>query len=312
MHLDDACAQLRIVLHAREVVGEEEHLRVADARHKVLRLRVSVGQQGGEDETRVGNLVLLVVLQTPAVHILFPWRAEGRIGDAEVEVHAGMAVFADGGAAIEAFARLARMVVLERLSRRGEHEVGLACGVGLGLQLLPVELDIDLPAMFLGKVLDELLRDGEDATRAAGAVVDAVGRRLQLVCHGYDGYVGQQRHIVAWREVLSGGGDAVLLVELSQQLLEERAHGVIVDTRQAHVAVLVEDGGDAQVDVVVGELLDDGTEPTCVGEVVHLLLELELVDDVLHVVAETVEILQKVLLQSDGSDFAAQRFHGEP
>ena len=111
--------------------------------------------------------------------------------------------------------------------------------------------------------------------------------------------------------MFSGGGDTVLLIELAEQLLEECAHGVVVDARQAHIAVLVEDGVDAKVDAVVGKLLDDGAETACVGEVVHLLLELELLDDVLHVVAEAIEILQEVLFQPHGIDLAAQRLHGE-
>lgn len=74
-----------------------------------------------------------------------------------------------------------------------------------------------------------MLGDREDAASAAGTVVDAVGHGLDLVCHRHDGDVSNEGYVVAGREVFPGLSDAIFLVELAQQLLEEGAHGVVVD-----------------------------------------------------------------------------------
>ncbi len=48
----------------------------------------------------------------------------------------------------------------------------------------------------------------------------------------------------------------VLLVEAPDQLLEDRAHPVVVETRYPDRAVGAQDGLRAEVDAVVQELLD--------------------------------------------------------
>ena len=61
---------------------------------------------------------------------------------------------------------------------------------------------------------------------------------------------------------------------------------------------LVAGGMDAEVDLFLGELFNDGAQPAGVGEVVHLLFELEFFDDVLYVFGVSIEVLQEVLLHA--------------
>ena len=101
MHLHDACAQLAF-LHAGEVVGQEEHLGVAHVGDEVagaLLIIPSVANKAG-----VGDAVLLLFAESPSAEILFPRRAEGGIGEAEVEGHSRVPIVADGGSAEESFA----------------------------------------------------------------------------------------------------------------------------------------------------------------------------------------------------------------
>ena len=61
------------------------------------------------------------------------------------------------------------------------------------------------------------------------------------------------------REVLAGLF-VVLFVEAADQLLEDRAHGVVVEAGQPDVAAPVEHRVGAEVDVVGEELLDQAAE----------------------------------------------------
>ena len=109
-----------------------------------------------------------------------------------------------------------------------EQQVGLADGVGLGVDLLAVEVRGDLLAVLGGESLQRLLGDGEHAAGAAGAVVEQVGARLDLVGDRQEDQVRHQLDGVARRPVLAGLL-VVLLVEAADQLLEDRAHGVVVE-----------------------------------------------------------------------------------
>ena len=71
--------------------------------------------------------------------------------------------------------------VVRRLAFALEQQVGLADGVGLGVDLLAVEVGGDLLAVLLGELLQRLLGDGQHAAGAAGAVVEQVGAGLDLV-----------------------------------------------------------------------------------------------------------------------------------
>ena len=71
--------------------------------------------------------------------------------------------------------------VVRRLALALEQEVGLADGVGLGVDLLAVEVGGDLLAVFLGELLQRLFADRQHAAGAAGAVVEQIGAGLDLV-----------------------------------------------------------------------------------------------------------------------------------
>ena len=92
----------------------------------------------------------------------------------------------------------------------------------------------------------------------------------------------------------------VVLVEFADEFFKDRAHAVIVKPRVQELfflRVLIDRIG-AEVDVRGGEFFDDGAQPAGVGEVVHLLFELEFFDDVLYIFGVSIEILQEVLLHA--------------
>ena len=100
----------------------------------------------------------------------------------------------------------------------------------------------------------------------------------------------------------------VLFVEAADQFLEDRAHAVVVQTGQANVPVLVEDRVGAEVDVFVGELLDEAAENVGLHERRDLIAELEFIQDLLDVRREAVKIGLKVgselLLLRTGAEVA--------
>ena len=112
----------------------------------------------------------------------------------------------------------------------------LADRVGLGVDLLAVEVRGDLLAVLRGELLQRLLGDRQHAAGAAGAVVDQVGAGLDLVGDRQEDQVGHELDGVARRPVLAGLL-VVLLVEPADQLLEDRAHGMIVEARVPDRAV---------------------------------------------------------------------------
>ena len=109
-----------------------------------------------------------------------------------------------------------------------QQQVGLADRVGLGVDLLAVEVGRNLLAVLVGELWQRLLGHGQHAARAAGAVVEQIGARLDLVGDRQEDQVGHQLHRVARRPVLAGFL-VVLLVEAADELLEDRAHGVVVE-----------------------------------------------------------------------------------
>jgi hypothetical protein len=163
-----------------------------------------------------------------------------------------------------------------------EEHVGLADGVGLGVDLLAVEVGLDGAAVGGSEVLEGFLGDGEHAARAAGAVVKGVGAGPDVVGDGQEDEVGHEADGVAGRPVLAGLL-VILLVELADQLFEDRAHGVVVEGGLPDGAVAVRDRGRAEVDVGVEELRDEGAERVGLGEGGELVAELEVLQDVLDV-----------------------------
>ena len=220
--------------------------------------------------------VLDPVLAAHALEIALPALAVGRIGEHEIEL-----------ARREGVVRQRRVLgpaddVVRGVALALEQQVCLADGVGLGVDLLAVKVRGHLLAVFRGELLQRLLGDGQHAARAAGAVVEQIGARLDLVRDRQEDQLRHQLHGVARRPVLARFL-VVLLVEAADQLLEHRAHGVIVEARVLDRAVPVLHRIRAQVDVRREELLDQRAE--CVGlrEAGDLVAEFELLEDVLDV-----------------------------
>ena len=210
-----------LCVHLRRHVGEEEHLPVAGAgdERQLLALVHDL-------EARVAH----AVLAAHRLEVLLPALPVGRIGEHEVELLGREGVVRERGpfrAADDVVGALAFAL---------QQHVGLADGVGLGVDLLAVEQALDLLAALRGDRRERLLGDGEHAAGAAGAVVEQVGAGLDLGLDGQEHEVRHQAHGVARRPVLARLL-VVLLVELADQLLEDRAHRVVVDAGRREVDV---------------------------------------------------------------------------
>jgi hypothetical protein len=149
--------------------------------------------------------------------------------------------------------------VVRRVTVAFEQEVGFADGVGLAVDLLAVKVGGDLFAVRLGDLLKRLLRHGQHAAGAAGAVVEQVTAGLDLVRHGQEHEVGHQLHGIARRPVFARFF-VVVLVEAAHQFLEHRAHRVVVEAGQ------LADRERAEVDVLVEKLLDELAEGVGFGQ----------------------------------------------
>ena len=119
-----------------------------------------------------------------------------------------------------------------------------------------------------------------------------------------------ERHGVARGEVLAGLL-VVLLVEAPDQLLEDRAHAVVVEPGMPDRAVGVDHRIWAQVDVGGGELLDQGAQGVGLGEARDLVAELEVLEDVLDAGGEAVEVVLEVGLQLVAAGAGAEVVEGE-
>ena len=136
------------------------------------------------------------------------------------------------------------------------------------------------------------------------SISSAIGQEDQ-VRHQLDG--------IARRPVLAGLL-VVLLVEPADQLLEDRAHGVVVEAGMLDRAVAVQDRVRAEVDRRVEELLDQRAERVGLGEARDLVAELEVLEDVLDVRREAVEVGLEVglelLLAGAGTQVAQREVRG--
>ena len=174
-----------------------------------------------------------------------------------------------------------------------QQQVGLADGVGLGVDLLPVQVGGDLLAVLGGELPQSLLGHGQHAAGAAGAVVQQVGAGADPVGDRQEDQLRHQPDRVARRPVLARLL-VVLLVEAAHQLLEDRAHAVVVEAGMLDRAVGVAHRIGAQVDVGRGELLDQRAQGVGAGQARDLVAELEVVEDVLHVGREPVQVRLEV------------------
>ncbi len=179
-----------------------------------------------DDEARV----LDAVLAAHPLQVALPALAVGRVGEHKVELARGKGVVGQR--------RVLRPAddVVGGLALALEQEVGLADGIGLGVDLLAVEVGGHLLAVLPGELLQRLLGHGQHAAGAAGAVVEQVGARFDLVGDGQKDEAGHQPHGVARGPVLAGLL-VVLLVKAAHQLLKDGAHGVVVEAGQPDRAV---------------------------------------------------------------------------
>ena len=148
---------------------------------------------------------------------------------------------------------------------------------------------------------ERLLPDREHAAGAAGAVVEQVGAGLDLGLDGQEDEVRHQSNGVARCPVFARLL-VVFLVELADQLLEDRAHRVVVDA------------GRREVDVGIEELVDQRADGVGLGEGCELVAELEVVEDVLDVGREAVEVVleigEQLLLAAAGLEVAQRESGG--
>ena len=198
---------------------------------------------------------------------LLPLHAEGRIGKHVVEDFRQQAVGGEGVAEDD----VGDVLALD------EH-VGLADGVGLGVQFLAVH---DQPGV--GVQAGEVLAGhAQHAARAGGGVVEGahdagLGQGVVVLD---EEQIHHQPDDFARGEVLSGGLVGKL-GELADEFLEDRAHLGIAD------------GGGVQVDV--GELLRDEVEQPGLGQPVDLGVEVEPLEDVAHGGRERLDVGAEVL-----------------
>ena len=82
-------------------------------------------------------------------------------------------------------------MILESADVATDHEVGLAGGEGVGLQLLSEDVHLHFFVSIFGNLQDAVLCYGEDAAGAAGAIVDVVGVVGNLIGDRQHGEVGQ-------------------------------------------------------------------------------------------------------------------------
>ena len=89
----------------------------------------------------------------------------------------------------------------------------------------------------------------------------------------------------------------VLLAEAPDQLLEDGAHGVVVQTIQPHRAIPVQNGSGAEVDRPVQELCQQKAQRIRLHQRGNLIAELEFFQDLLNVGRKAVEVGAEVVAQ---------------
>ena len=203
-----------------------------------------------------------------------------------------------------------RLDVVAAVALALQQQVGLADRVGLGVDLLAEQVRGDVLAVLGRELPQRLLGHGQHAAGAAGAVVEEIRAGLDPVGDGQEDEPRHQPHGVARRPVLARLL-VVLLVEAPDQLLEYRAHAVVVEPGMPDRAVGVLHRGGTQVDVGRGELLDQRAQRVGLRQPRDLVAELEVVEDVLHVGGEPVEPSPEVGLELLSVRAGAQVPQGE-
>jgi hypothetical protein len=225
---------------------------------------VADARQAGAEATVVAHLRRFLA---DFLFDLLPLDAEGWIRKHVVEVLAVQAVGGQGVAEDD----VGHVLTLDQ-------HVGLADGVGLGIQFLAVHdqpgAGIQAAEMFVGHA--------QHATGAGGGIVDRAhdaGPGECLVVFDEE-QIDHQPNDFSRREMLAGGLVGQL-GKLADQFLEDRAHLGVAD----HLGV--------QVDI--GELFGDEIEQPGLGQLVDLGVKVEALEDVPHCRRECLHVGSQVL-----------------
>jgi len=135
VHLRNAAAERGLVLHFGDLVHEEHELTVAGPGDEV-ELRITGVL---DDETRVAHLAFAA----HAFKVGLPALPVGRIGKHEMKGCRGESIAGKGGAEAD---------VVRLFPLAFEEQIGLADGVGFGVDLLPEKMDGDFFAPPGGEV----------------------------------------------------------------------------------------------------------------------------------------------------------------
>ena len=230
---------------------QEQHRAVADG-----------GGAGAEPAVEAELGVLVVDVGS----LVFPVDAEGRVGQAVVELLVVEGVFGEG---------VAEGDVVDVLAL--DDHVGLADRVRGVVVVLPVQAQLDARV----QRTEVLVGDGQHAAGAGSGVVDrphhsrlregVVVEREQQLDHELDDFA---RGVVVARRLVG------LLVREPDQLLEHQAHLDVADR--------------ARMEVGLRELLGHCEQLVLLGQFVERLVELEALEDVPHVGGEPRQVRTEV------------------
>ena len=286
-------ARGRAAREERRAVGDDAGAAVVrklvdDVLHEE-QLHVARGRQAGR-EAAIDPLGLLAhgLLDAVARVLAAPGLAEGRVHEYEAHLVVGEAVLLHGVGKADVLGALAL-----------DEHVGQADGVGVGDDLLAVEVDVGLGA----GAVELLLGAREHAARAAGEVahLDDLARRGEVLAALREGKAREQADYLARGVVVAGLG---VLGEAADDFLEHVAHGHVVDR--------------LGVEVELGELTDDAGELGALPHLLDLLVKLEVGEDLLDVGREGVDVGLEVgrqrrgVGQELGERVAAGVVEGEP
>ena len=146
-----------------------------------------------------------------------------------------------------------------------EEKVRLSNGVGLGVDLLAVEMGGDLFATLPGDLRQHLLGHRQHAPRSAGAVVHQVGPRIDLFSDRQEDQLRHECHGIAGGPMLARLL-VVLLVEAPHQFLENRPHPVVVKTRLLDRSIVVQHRLGTQIDVRRQKFLNQRAQGIGLGQ----------------------------------------------
>ena len=158
MDFRNAAAQSGAVLHLGEHVSQKHHLAIAGASNqRILRIPSVL-----DHKARVFHLALAA----HPLQIALPALAVGRVGQHEVKLTSREGVVGQG--------RMLRPTndIVGGFSLAFQQQVGFGDGVGLGVNLLPVEVGRNLLVVGFSQLLEGLFCDGQHSARAAGSVVE--------------------------------------------------------------------------------------------------------------------------------------------